>query len=72
MLIGWIPVIGIIVGGIWALVLAILGIRELQQVSTGRAVGAVILASFILLVIIVLIASWFIISLVSVEPVLMT
>lgn len=72
MLIGWIPVIGILVGGIWSLILAILGIRELHQVSTGKAAGAVILAAIILMVIVVLIASWFIISLVSIEPVTMT
>lgn len=72
MLIGWIPVIGTIIGGIWSLVLSIIGVRELHQVSTGRAFGAVILSAVILLVIIVLIASWFIISLVSVEPLMMT
>ncbi|MCU0631995.1 MAG: YIP1 family protein [Methanolinea sp.] len=72
MLIGWIPVIGIIVGGIWSLILEILGIRELHQVSTGRAVGAVILAMLILVIIIVFIAAWFIISLVSIEPAMMT
>lgn len=72
MLIGWIPVIGILVGGIWSLILAILGIRELHQVSTGKAAGAVILSAIILLVIVILIAAWFIISLVSIEPVMMT
>lgn len=72
MLIGWIPVIGVLIGGIWSLILSILGIRELHQVSTGKAAGAVILAAIILMVIVVLIASWFIISLVSIEPVMMT
>lgn len=69
MLIGWIPVIGLFVGGIWSLILEILGIRELHQVSTGRAAGAVVLSAFILALIIMLIAAWFIVSLVSVTPV---
>jgi len=68
MLIGWIPVIGLFVGGIWSLVLEILGIRELHQVSTGRAAGAVVLSAFILALIIMLIAAWFFISMVSVMP----
>jgi len=72
MLIGWIPLVGIIIGGIWSLILSILGIRELHQISTGRAAGAVILAAIIIVIIIALIAAWFIISLVSIEPVMMT
>lgn len=72
MLIGWIPVIGLLVGGIWSLILSIFGIRELHQVSTGRAAGSVILSAVILFVIVALIAAWFIISLVSVSPVMMT
>lgn len=72
MLIGWIPLIGVIIGGIWSLILSILGIRELHQISTGRAAGAVILAAIIIVIIIALIAAWFIISLVSIEPVMMT
>jgi len=69
MLIGWIPVIGLFVGGIWSLILEILGIRELHQVSPGRAAGAVVLSVFILALLIILIAAWFFISLVSVMPV---
>ena len=72
MLIGWIPLIGLFIGGIWSLILGILGIRELHQVSTGRAAGAVIISAFILFIVVVLVAAWFIISLVSVEPVLVT
>lgn len=69
MVIGWIPVIGLFVGGIWSLILEILGIRELHAISTGRALGAVILAMLILVIIIMLIAAWFIFSLVSIGPV---
>jgi len=39
---GWIPIV-IYIAGIWALVLEILGIRELQEVSTGKAVLAVLI-----------------------------
>jgi hypothetical protein len=42
LLLGWIPLIGII-AGIWAIVLEVLGIRELHNISTGRAVLAVLL-----------------------------
>jgi hypothetical protein len=42
LLLGWLPVIGAI-AGIWAFILEILGIRELQRLSTGRAVLAVLL-----------------------------
>ena len=47
LLLGWIPLVGIIFG-IWSLVLEILGIRELQEISTGRAVAAVLLAIIVL------------------------
>ena len=44
---GWIPFVGLIAGSIWALVLNIIGIRELHGITTGRAVGAYLLAIFI-------------------------
>lgn len=47
LLLGWIPYIGIIFS-IWALVVYILGIRELQEMSTGKAVLAVILPAIII------------------------
>lgn len=40
-LFGWVPIIGVIVS-LWALVLAILGIKELQEISILRAVAAVL------------------------------
>jgi hypothetical protein len=43
---GWIPFIGFI-GAIWALVLEIIGVRELHEISTGRAVAAVLLTIII-------------------------
>ncbi len=42
LLLGWIPFIGAITG-IWSVVLEVIGIRELQKLSTGRAILAVLL-----------------------------
>ncbi len=42
LLLGWIPFIGAITG-IWSAVLEVIGIRELQKLSTGRAILAVLL-----------------------------
>ncbi len=53
---GWIPYVGGLVGGIWALVLHIIGLRQLHDITTGRAVGAYLLAMFIPLVILIIIA----------------
>ncbi len=41
LILGWIPIVGWFVG-IWSLIVEILGIRELQEMSTGKAVLAVI------------------------------
>ena len=68
MLIGWIPIIGPGIGGIWSLVLDVLGIRELHQVSTARAVAAVALAFLVLAAIIGFIAAFFIIASSTVTP----
>jgi hypothetical protein len=51
LLLGWIPIVSFI-GGIWAIVIDILGIKELQEMSTGRAVAAVVIAFVILIVIV--------------------
>jgi len=45
-LLGWIPFIGLI-AGIWALIVEIIGIRQLHELSTGKAVLAFILAIII-------------------------
>jgi hypothetical protein len=47
---GWIPFLGFI-GAIWAFVVEIIGIRELHEISTGRAVAAALLAIIIPMVI---------------------
>jgi hypothetical protein len=48
---GWIPFIGGIFS-IWSLIVYIIGIRELHEISTGKAVAAVLLAIFIPVIII--------------------
>ena len=53
-LFGWIPFVGMLLW-IWALVLNIIGIRQLHEISTGRAVGAVLLSMVALVIIGVLI-----------------
>jgi hypothetical protein len=58
LLISWIPIIGFI-GALWTLILVTLGIQELQEMSPGRAVAAVILAIIIFMVIIILLAALF-------------
>ncbi|MDD3621874.1 MAG: Yip1 family protein [Methanofollis sp.] len=42
LLLGWVPLVGIL-AWVWSLGLAIVGVRELHETSTGRAAGAVIL-----------------------------
>jgi hypothetical protein len=39
----WIPLIGPVVGGIWLLVLMVVGLREMHGTSTGRALAAILL-----------------------------
>jgi len=52
MIIGWIPVIGPFIGGIWTLVLEVLSVREIHQISTARAAIAVILSVIIPIIIV--------------------
>nr|QNO53711.1 hypothetical protein ONPGGGGH_00009 [Methanosarcinales archaeon ANME-1 ERB6] len=58
-LLGWIPIVGII-AGIWALIVGIIGVRQLHELSTGKAVLAVIIAIAIPLIIYVAIIATFI------------
>jgi len=53
-LFGWIPFVGMLFP-LWAWVLNIIGIRQLHEISTGRAIGAVLLGIVALVVIVVLI-----------------
>jgi hypothetical protein len=51
---GWVPFIGGVIGSIWAIVLIIIGLRELHGMTTGRAMGAALLAISIAVVVVVL------------------
>jgi len=53
-LFGWIPFVGMLFS-LWALVLNIIGIRQLHEISTGRAVGAVLLGIVALMIIVFLV-----------------
>ena len=66
LLLGWIPFIGFIFG-LWSLVLSILGIRELQEISTTKAILAVAIAVMIPLILLILLAAWFMISYMTVS-----
>ena len=54
LLFGWIPFVGMLFP-LWALVLNIIGIRQLHEISTGRAIGAVLLGIVALVIVGVLI-----------------
>ena len=53
-LFGWLPFVGMLFS-IWALILNIIGIRQLHEISTGRAIGAVLVGIAALTIIAVLI-----------------
>jgi hypothetical protein len=67
LLLGWIPFVGFI-GIVWSAVLWMFGIREMQEISTGKAVAAVIIPVAILIMIAALIAAYFIATLVGITP----
>jgi hypothetical protein len=54
--VGWVPLIGGLAGGIWALVVAIIGLRELHGITTGKATAAYLLPAAIVFIVIVVIA----------------
>ena len=47
LLFGWIPIIGLIVA-IWSLALSVLGIRQFQELTTGRAILAIFIPIIII------------------------
>jgi len=65
LLLGWIPFINFL-ASIWALIVEIIGIRQLHEISTGRAVAAIILAIIIPLA--VWLVVWFVILLPAMMP----
>ncbi|MFA4935401.1 MAG: YIP1 family protein [Candidatus Methanoperedens sp.] len=56
LLLGWIPIIGFI-AAIWSLILEILGIRQLHELTTGRAIVAVLIPFIIMVVLTVVLAA---------------
>ena len=71
LLLGWIPFIGFIFM-FWSLALSIVGIRELQEMSTGKAILAVAIAVIIPLIVFILLAAWFFISYMTVNGIPVT
>ena len=61
LLFGWIPFIGFIFL-LWSLVLGILGIRELQDMNSIKAILAVALAVMIPLILVLILAAYFMIA----------
>jgi hypothetical protein len=57
LLLGWIPLVGIVFA-LWSIALGILGVRELQEMSTQSAVLAVAAAIITLLIPLALLATW--------------
>lgn len=68
LLFGWVPLVGML-AGIWSLVISVLGIRELQEISTNRALGALILAVMIPLLIVIVLAAFLFIAYTEISPV---
>jgi len=68
MLLGWIPLIGLLFC-LWSVVLQIIGIRELQEMSSGKALAAMVIAVMIPLIVLVLLAMYFFVSMVSIAAV---
>jgi hypothetical protein len=65
LLLGWVPLVGIVFF-IWAIILEILGIRELHEISASKAVIAMAIAIIIPLILLILAAAYFMISSTSV------
>ena len=50
------PICGVIIGGVWRIVVQIIGIREAQQVPTGRAAAAVLIPVILACICLVMLA----------------
>ena len=55
LLLGWIPVVGIL-AALWSLVLEVLAIRELHEISTTRAIFAVIVVPILFMILAAIVA----------------
>jgi hypothetical protein len=68
LLLGWVPFLGFFFL-LWSIVLEIIGIRELQEMSSGRALLVMIIAVMIPLVLLIIVAMYFFVSAVSTSAV---
>ena len=72
LLLGWIPFVGILFL-FWSLVLWVLGVRDLQELSTAKAVIAVAIAILIpLVILVILLAYLYVGSVATVTPVMLS
>jgi len=65
LLLGWIPVIGPLVGGVWSVIIGVIGVKELQDLTDTKAALAVVLAIVIASVLAVLILGAMLLAVVS-------
>jgi hypothetical protein len=63
-LLHWIPLVGIIFD-LWSIILMILGIRELQEISSGRALAVMAIAIMIPVILLILLAMYLFVSMTS-------
>lgn len=61
LLFGWLPIINII-AAIWSLVIEIIGIRQLHEITTGRAILALVLPLIIAFILAMVLAGLFVIA----------
>ena len=47
-LVGWVPFVGLLLAGVWAVYLGALGLRELHATTLGRALAVLVAASLVL------------------------
>jgi len=71
LLLGWIPFVGFIFC-LWSIILQIIGIRELQEISNGQALLAMIIAVMVPLILIILLAMYLFIATFSTSSVPVT
>ncbi len=68
MLLGWVPFVGFLFC-LWSVVLQIIGVRELQEMSSGKALLALVIAVMVPLIVLVLLAMYFFVSMVTMSSV---
>lgn len=66
-LFGWIPVFGFFFS-LWAIVLQIIGLKEMQEISSGRALVVMMIAVMVPIIVLVLVAMYLFVSSVSTTP----